>query len=156
MSSCVFELWNCWMAVVIIGYRYNIGRPLLEYTSISAAQPVARCYTEWAVPALYSYSIRLNVSLYTGLCIVWFNKTETNDRGNPLRWPCNTLYPQKLALTSPKSGGRSVGIVRSRTKATEFFLRLDMKVLGSVHWACMRTESRRARLDIRLTCTPLE
>jgi hypothetical protein len=28
-----------------------------------------------------------------------------------------SLYPQKLALTSPTSGGRSVGIVRSRTKA---------------------------------------
>ena len=32
------------------------------------------------------------------------------------------LYPQKFALTSPTGGGRSVGIVRSRTKATEFFL----------------------------------
>ena len=31
------------------------------------------------------------------------------------------LYPQKLALTSPTGGGRSVGIVRSRTKATEFY-----------------------------------
>ena len=30
------------------------------------------------------------------------------------------IYPQKLALTSPTGGGRSVGIVRSRTKATEF------------------------------------
>jgi len=30
------------------------------------------------------------------------------------------LHPQKLALTSPNGGGRSVGIVRSRTKATEF------------------------------------
>jgi hypothetical protein len=30
------------------------------------------------------------------------------------------LYPQKLALTSPTSGGRSVGIVRSRTQATVF------------------------------------
>jgi len=29
---------------------------------------------------------------------------------------------KKLALTSPTGGGRSVGIVRSRTKATEFFL----------------------------------
>jgi hypothetical protein len=28
--------------------------------------------------------------------------------------------PHKLALTSPTSGGRSVGIVRSRTRATEF------------------------------------
>ena len=32
------------------------------------------------------------------------------------------LYPQKLELTSPTGGGRSVGIVRSRTKATEFSL----------------------------------
>ena len=31
-----------------------------------------------------------------------------------------SLYPQKLALTSPTGGGRSVGIVRVRTKATEF------------------------------------
>ena len=30
------------------------------------------------------------------------------------------LYPHKLALTSPTGGGRSVGIVRSRTEATEF------------------------------------
>jgi len=32
------------------------------------------------------------------------------------------LYPQKLALTSPPGGGRSVGIVRSQTKAMEFSL----------------------------------
>ena len=32
------------------------------------------------------------------------------------------LYPQKLALTSPTGGGRSVGIVRVRTKTTEFVL----------------------------------
>jgi hypothetical protein len=30
--------------------------------------------------------------------------------------------PQKLGLTSPTSGSRSVGIVTSRTKATEFSL----------------------------------
>jgi hypothetical protein len=29
------------------------------------------------------------------------------------------LYPQKLALTSPISGGLSVGVVRLRTKATK-------------------------------------
>jgi hypothetical protein len=32
----------------------------------------------------------------------------------------DTLYPKKLALTSPTSGDRSVGIVRLRTKATDF------------------------------------
>jgi hypothetical protein len=35
-------------------------------------------------------------------------------------WPCISLYPQKLALTSSTSGDRTVGIVRSRTQATEF------------------------------------
>jgi hypothetical protein len=43
-------------------------------------------------------------------------------RGDPLRWPRDTLYPQKLALTSPTSGGRSVAIVRLQAKATEFVL----------------------------------
>jgi hypothetical protein len=32
------------------------------------------------------------------------------------------LYPQKLPLCSPTSGGRSVGTVRSRIQATEFVL----------------------------------
>jgi hypothetical protein len=40
--------------------------------------------------------------------------------GDPLHWPRNTLYPKKLALTSPISGGRSVGIIRLRSKVTEF------------------------------------
>jgi hypothetical protein len=43
-------------------------------------------------------------------------ENRINDRGNPLSWPRDTLYPQKLVLTSPTSGGRSVGIVRLRTK----------------------------------------
>jgi hypothetical protein len=34
-------------------------------------------------------------------------------------WPHGTLYPQKLALTSP-TFCRSVSIVRSRTQATKF------------------------------------
>jgi hypothetical protein len=39
------------------------------------------------------------------------------------------LYPQKLALTSPTCGGRSVGIVRSRTKATELCFAILRTVL---------------------------
>jgi hypothetical protein len=42
-------------------------------------------------------------------------------RRDSSRWPRGTLYPQDLALTSPRSGGRSVVIVRSRTHATQFF-----------------------------------
>jgi hypothetical protein len=44
-------------------------------------------------------------------------ENRIHDRGYRLRWPHDTLYPQKLALTSPTSGGRSVGIVRLRTKS---------------------------------------
>jgi hypothetical protein len=33
-------------------------------------------------------------------------------RKDPSRLQCDTLYPQKLALTSLTNGGRSVGIVR--------------------------------------------
>jgi hypothetical protein len=48
--------------------------------------------------------------------------------------PRGTLYPQKLALTSSTSGGRSVGIVRSRTQATKFsFFKMctEMQILHS-------------------------
>jgi hypothetical protein len=45
-------------------------------------------------------------------------------RRDPSRWSRGNLYPQKLALTSPTRGGRSVGIVRSRTQATEFSFQL--------------------------------
>jgi hypothetical protein len=43
-------------------------------------------------------------------------------RGDPLRWPNDTLYLQTLALISPTSSGRSVGIFRSQTKAKAFSL----------------------------------
>jgi hypothetical protein len=38
------------------------------------------------------------------------------------------LYQQKLALTSPVSGGRSVGIVRSRNKVTELLVIANAEV----------------------------
>jgi hypothetical protein len=41
-------------------------------------------------------------------------------RRDSSRCPRGTLYPQNLALTSATSVGRSVGIIRSRTQATEF------------------------------------
>jgi hypothetical protein len=48
-------------------------------------------------------------------------KTCDYGRGDPFRLPRDTLYPQNLVLTSPIISDRSVGIVLSRTKATEFF-----------------------------------
>jgi hypothetical protein len=60
-----------------------------------------------------------------GLIVTSGLESREYGRRNPSRWPRGTLYPQKLALTSPTSGGRSVGIVRSRTKATEFTFSFD-------------------------------
>jgi hypothetical protein len=48
-------------------------------------------------------------------------ENQEYDRMDPLYWPRYTLYPQKLALTSPTSGGRSVDIVRLRTKGHGVF-----------------------------------
>jgi hypothetical protein len=63
--------------------------------------------------------VRTTEELLEGKVAAPVQETKINDRGNPLRWPRDILYPQKLALTST-SGGCSVSIVRSRTKATEF------------------------------------
>jgi hypothetical protein len=46
---------------------------------------------------------------------------------DPSRWPRSTLYPQKLALNLPTSGGRS------RTQATEFFYVLIGSLPGGLH-----------------------
>jgi hypothetical protein len=52
-------------------------------------------------------------------------------------WPRDTLYPQKLALNSSTSGGRSIGIVSSRTKATSYYLLLT--ALGNQYWVLERS-----------------
>jgi hypothetical protein len=55
-------------------------------------------------------------------CVFVSSSSQENreyGRIGPSRWPRDTLYSQKLALIWETSGGRSVGIVRSRTKATE-------------------------------------
>jgi hypothetical protein len=52
------------------------------------------------------------------------------------------LSPQKLALTSPTSGGRSVGIVLSRTKATE--------LVNFLLWSRMQNSVSWSRLEIQM------
>jgi hypothetical protein len=52
------------------------------------------------------------------ICIL-ISGVENRDYGlvDPLRRPRDTLYLQKLALTSATNDSRSVGIVRPRTQA---------------------------------------
>jgi hypothetical protein len=56
-------------------------------------------------------------------------------RGDPLRWPRDTLYQLKLALTSPTSCGHSVGIGRLRTKTTEFFFIWIINAVDAIHFS---------------------
>jgi hypothetical protein len=57
---------------------------------------------------------------------------ESREYGSrdPSSWPRCTLYPQKLTLTSPTSGGRSVCIVCSWTQATKLFKQETGDILG--------------------------
>jgi hypothetical protein len=96
----------------------------------------------------------------SGSCL----KSREYDRKDPSRWPRCTLYPQKLALTSPTSGGRSVGIVFSRTQATEFsfcLACLEMDAMfSSERWAspsskCMPLEPTRLPPTVRAVLTQL-
>jgi hypothetical protein len=76
-------------------------------------------------------------------------KTEINGRGDSLRWPRDTLYRLKFALTSPTSGGRFVGIVRWRTKASEFSLYTSVKMKILYIWSRVFQQMRTLRLEVR-------
>jgi hypothetical protein len=59
---------------------------------------------------------------------------QSYGRRDSLCLPRNTLCPLKLALASLTGGDRSVGIVRLRTKTTEFFFFMtDVAVSISKH-----------------------
>jgi hypothetical protein len=65
-------------------------------------------------------NIKYILSIYYIWKTIRFRKPRIRRR-DPSRWPRGTLYPRKLALTSPTSRGRSVGIVHLRNQATGFF-----------------------------------
>jgi hypothetical protein len=56
--------------------------------------------------------------------------------GATLRWPRDTLYPQRLALTWPTSGGRSVGIFRLRTTSHWVFIIITISYMG-LYFSCI-------------------
>jgi hypothetical protein len=71
---------------------------------------------------LRGLSPRANYTDRTTAVVIEVTANFKYGSGDLLRSPRDTLYPQKLALTSLTSSGLSVDIVRSRTEATEFVL----------------------------------
>jgi hypothetical protein len=74
------------------------------------------CMQEYVCPCVHAA-----MYMYISYVCAPRSGLESREYGlrDPSRWPRGTLYPQNLALTSPTCGGRSVGIVRSRTQDTE-------------------------------------
>jgi hypothetical protein len=70
--------------------------------------------TESTQPREYNWGATWQKS--SGSCL----ENREYGRRDPSRWPRGSLYPHKLAITSPKSGGRSIGIVRLRAQTMEF------------------------------------
>jgi hypothetical protein len=87
------------------------------------------------------------VELCDGSCL----ENREYCRRDPSRLPRGILYPQKLEITSPTSGGRSVGIVRSRTQTMEFSLVL-VELCEQEHnlAACHTSEDRLCGLVVRV------
>jgi hypothetical protein len=84
----------------------------------------SRCYqTFWHLVSLEWGPLRIVSAVEELLERSSCSSLENREYGrrDPSRWPRGTLYLQRLALTSPTSGGRSIGIVRLRTQTTVFF-----------------------------------
>jgi hypothetical protein len=69
-----------------------------------------------SLPSLCVFGHIIFLRIYSGSCL----ENREYGRRDPSCWQRGTLCPQKLAITLPTSGGRSVGIVRSRTQTMEF------------------------------------
>jgi hypothetical protein len=103
------SLWSsdqsCWLKIQRSGFDSRRYQILWEVVGLERGPPNLVSITE---------ELLERKSIGSGL-----EKREFS-HGDSSRWPCGTLYPQKLALTWQTSGGRSDGIVRSQTQATEF------------------------------------
>jgi hypothetical protein len=66
-------------------------------------------WSSWKMPKAFIWNTEKSTSFSSGC-------------RDPLRWPRDPLYPQKLALTSPTCVSRSVGIVRLRIKGRRVYV----------------------------------
>jgi hypothetical protein len=111
-----FIITDCLCDLVVRVFGYRSGTPgSIPGTTRKKSSGSGTASTQ---PREYNWGVTWEKS--SGAC----PENREYDHRDPSRWPRGTLYPQKLAITSPTSGGRSVGVVRSRTQTMEFFLLL--------------------------------
>jgi hypothetical protein len=85
----------------------------------------------WSGPMAVLHHRALLSVMYLNQAWLWESSLETEITAVGIHRAVHAtpLYPQKLALTSPTSSGHSVGVVRSRTKATELLCLSEMKLV---------------------------
>jgi hypothetical protein len=139
-NKLITARWSVWVLIVVVLRQYRVCGLVVRvpgYTSRGPGFDSRRYQIFWEVVGLERGPLSL---VSTTEELLGRNNSgsglENREycRGDPLRWPRDTLYPQKLTLTSPTSGGHSVRIVRLRTKATKlvcflFLLYWDRKNL---------------------------
>jgi hypothetical protein len=118
-----------WNPLTWIRHRWKYRRPPLWSSGQSSWLHIQRpgfdslrCQIFWEVMCLGTGSTQPREYNWGATWKKKVKETKNTAVEDPLCWPRGTLYQQKLALTPPISCGISVGMVRSRTKATKFVL----------------------------------
>jgi hypothetical protein len=120
-TQCSRDWARAWKHLRMAGETGNCVAPtayvMRQEWRWSAAAQCTELSNYWRVCALCecpSQVLCVRVLVKSGL-----ENRDYGRRGSAALTMRHPLYPQKLALSSPTSGCSSVGIVRSRTKATE-------------------------------------
>jgi hypothetical protein len=110
--------------VIFVKFR-NVSWPPLWSSGQSSCLPIQRPGFDSRCYQIFSEIVGLErgtLSLASTIEDLLERKSSGSDlenrdygRRNPSRWPRGTLFPQNLALTSQRSGARSIRILRSRT-----------------------------------------
>jgi hypothetical protein len=132
---------------------YRSSEPIASLLADPIVPQYARSEAGEAAVAQYCASlrhrrlkrVRLLEAIVTYLRCYWIRKASLGQKLELCTHYVTHLYPQKLALTSPTSGGLSVVIVRSRIKATELFSWLVLSEFFMPVDAVFTSQSHRRR-----------
>jgi hypothetical protein len=109
------------------------------------------------VRTYFCTEIYINECMYICLYLCMYRsiKLKTRPWGSVVL-ATQRLPPQKLALTSPTSYGRSVGILHSRSKATEFLVYVCMYVCMYARYANHTSSHTNSSVVSEVTCKNID